>query len=456
MSIETEKSLNSLIDELTSYVEKLVVDAKNSGQIKAGKERYRKWVFNDFKYDDAGIVNHSASSKEFTRDNWDRVSAPIHYVIEQSSLYSKILSKLKLKVKNKDTETILDSFISESVTIFLENNDTSKTDKLKSIFLNEVNDIPIRQGVSVEIVGLTLRSNNIKLSNTTTIRKITREDLEIEIDENFFSTRYHGFPYPTVILEIDDYLSDNINLQRKEWLSIAILRLFKVSSVRALRTIMFSDSFAGYFGGIMYSMDRTRAQHIKVIKESEDNQLQHFWQSIENHIPKSFYDPMISDSNYSDIAYHRYCDALLKVGTEEFRITNAMMGLESIFLRDDGELQELSYRLALRTAKLISNFDYEPFEVSKIIKDAYTVRSNFVHGGLLSYKKKTKLAEKYGSMNELIEKLLDFLRLAIITSITIMVSKDELIDTIDKSFLDSKSQEKLNQLISSTKRVLEV
>ena len=65
-----------------------------------------------------------------------------------------------------------------------------------------------------------------------------------------------------------------------------------------------------------------------------------------------------------------------------------------------------------------------------------------------------ELSEKYPSMNNLIEKILDFLRLAIIVAITINVSKDELVSTIDKSFLDSKSHDRLNVLVSPAEQAL--
>jgi len=62
-----------------------------------------------------------------------------------------------------------------------------------------------------------------------------------------------------------------------------------------------------------------------------------------------------------------------------------MMGLESIFLRDDGEQQELSYRLRMRVSRVMGKFGFDAFKIKRMINDAYSVRSNFVHGGTLSY-----------------------------------------------------------------------
>ena len=74
-------------------------------------------------------------------------------------------------------------------------------------------------------------------------------------------------------------------------------------------------------------------------------------------------------------------DALMQNGMIERSIANAIMGLEGLLLKSGGEVQELAHRLSNRTAKLLSNFKYDPLEVKKIVSDAYGARSLFVHGG---------------------------------------------------------------------------
>ena len=115
---------------------------------------------------------------------------------------------------------------------------------------------------------------------------------------------------------------------------------------------------------------------------------------------------------------------------------------------------ELSYKLRLRVAKLISNFGYEPLSVTKMIHDAYKVRSRFVHGGLQDSKSNEKLAKKYGSAKNLIEKILDFLRLAIIVSVSMRENKKELISAIDESLLDKAGEKKLECLLRQPREIL--
>ena len=78
-----------------------------------------------------------------------------------------------------------------------------------------------------------------------------------------------GNPYPSAILEMEHYDIDGVKFQRKDWRAITILRLFKVASIRALRTKMHSDTLDMFMGGTMSSNDQGPALHTGIIKESE-------------------------------------------------------------------------------------------------------------------------------------------------------------------------------------------
>ncbi len=450
MSIETDKSLSSTIDDLISLIQDTINEGKKDGRLIPQKMFYQKWILNNFKYTDNGVEYGGAGTQPFTRNEWSQAKLVLEDYLKKSQKYQALCSKLKSMI-NGNSEKLFHIFASKLMQKLLDGKSSSDIQQLKTIFIKEIKNKPIVTRVSNALVGIVIRSPKIVINDSISLRQVQKDDLETETDiyMNGFMYRH---PRPSAFLEIEGYTTDS-NLYKKEQLSIVILRLFKVGSVKSIQSKKYSEHLAQGLE-TSYSNVSTAISNVMLIKEDEEQALRHFWQSIENYIPKSFVEYSFSDSNFSDIAHRRYIDALLKADTEEFRIANTMMGLESIFLKDDGELQELSYRLRLRVAKIMSNFGYDPFETSKIIKDAYQVRSSFVHGGLLSYKNKKKLVEKYKSMNNLIEKLLDFLRLSIITSITVNVSKEELIDTIDDSFLDSKSQERLAALTYYAKDVM--
>lgn len=456
MSIETEKNTMTLIDELTNQIKDIILEGKKTGQLKPQKENYRKWTLNNFKYTDKGVESTGASGETVTRDHWFPITIALNEIIDKSNAFVKLVEKSK-PILPDFAKDIIDNF-ARKIALYCLNNEQwndEEIEKIKLVLIKELNDEPIKSSIEVELLGIALRSKKIKISNNVSIRQTTKEDLEREVPEHSFGYMEH-FEYPSAILSMENYSTGRTIDQMKELKAITILRLFKVGSVKYISAKRSSETLRMYFGGTSFPHDKTPSFITALVKESEEKLLCHFWENIEQKIPISFLRISLKDSSYSDIAYHRYSDALIKEGTDESRITNAMMGLESVYLKDEGEIQELSYRLQLRVAKLISQFGYEPFEVTRIIKDAYDVRSKFVHGGLLNYKARAKLADKYGSMQNLITKILDFLRLTVISSIMIDMDKEELIDTIDKSFLDAKFQDRLEQFIVPTKNIIEL
>ena len=458
MSDETE-DVHVLVDTLVEVIKERVKDAKKSGQLIPHKRTYQKWVLKDFKYTDNGVENSHAAGEIVHEDYWDSVGPDILDDIEKSQLYKRVLQKMKLAEFDGDIVSnfvgkgnIVDNFAYKVIGECLKNEpvDDTAIDKIKQILLKEINGESVKVVALISLVGIVLRPQRIKISDSISIRQTQKEDLEKEIRNSIFDS-VPRYPYPSAMMTIEDCAGYSTSLQRKEYLSIAILRLFKVASLERIQSQWSTESLRDSSTRSSSSTSTLVVHTIGIIKEGEEKPLRSFWHDIEDHIPKSFFDPAITDHNYSGIAYRRYCDALLKSGPEEFRITNVMMGLESIFLQGEGEL---SYRLRLRASKLVSNFGYDPLQATKMIRDAYEIRSKFVHGGLQDFKSKEKLAEKYGSTNNLIEKILDFLRLAIIVSISMHESKEELISIIDESFLTEDGGKKLENLLRQPREIL--
>jgi hypothetical protein len=114
------------------------------------------------------------------------------------------------------------------------------------------------------------------------------------------------------------------------------------------------------------------------------------------------------------IAYLRYVDAMtIDAPIIERRITNAVVGLEALFLpeRADGEL---SFRLRMSVARIMSEFGYDGPTVVHRVKDAYAVRSAYVHRGLLTTKSKAKVERTAGPIQKLLPEILEYLRLSIL------------------------------------------
>ena len=147
------------------------------------------------------------------------------------------------------------------------------------------------------------------------------------------------------------------------------------------------------------------------------------------------------------IAHDRYKEALFDAIVFENRIATAMMGLEALFLL---ETQELSYRLGTRVSKIMSFLKRNPFEVRDFMKTAYSIRSTFAHGSVLTHKEKKRLEGRYKDMGRILTAILDYLRLGILLSFLTDLSKEELLFLIDDSLIDNKKSIELQNRLTAT------
>jgi hypothetical protein len=141
------------------------------------------------------------------------------------------------------------------------------------------------------------------------------------------------------------------------------------------------------------------------------------------------------------IAFERYSNSILDTFSVESQLTTAIMGLEALFLR---ESIELSYRLAMRIAKFHSHLDDDPKSVYNDIKEAYGIRSNFVHGNKLS-------KEKEEGMRQLRDHVWNILRKSILYFVLSDYygkdNKGRFIGLLDDSLIDSKDMGNLQEMI---------
>jgi hypothetical protein len=149
----------------------------------------------------------------------------------------------------------------------------------------------------------------------------------------------------------------------------------------------------------------------------------------------------VEPREYISISLQRYNDALSKSDFAE-SLTYAIMGLEAQYLT---ESSELSHRLAQRVAKITGLLGFDPREVYKEIKDAYNIRSKFIHGASLTKK-------EIDDASRLANKVIRYLQLSILTFLELkhVAKKDkrEVLELIDASMIDSSSEEKLREIIN--------
>jgi len=451
MSISTEIPLLDLVKKLTLSIKEFVEKGKKEGTLIPYSQQYSKWKLKDFKYTDTGVQSSGAQGKHIKKLDWDGPGIIVIEEIENTELYKDLLDKLS--AISDFNSSILYNFILKisHQCLYAEKINDSKLFEYAERFTREINGEPMKTGAEIELVGIALRSKSINISKLVNIKQTTLEDVETETPE-YIGGHFDDHVYPSAIMNLNAYEKFGTDLQHEVERVIALLRLFKCGSIRWSKYRMHSDGFSGFTGGEL-SAGRTHVLDTALIRESEEEELKKFWFRMWDKVPISFFRFGESANSFRDIAYQRYTDALFELGPIERRISSTMMGLEGIFLRDRDEQQELSYRLRLRIAKVMKFFGYDPFEVKRIIRDCYGVRSRFVHGGILSHNSKQELEERYGSINELRLKLLNYLRISLVITIFMSTSKDDFVSKIDNSFLESKSETKLEQLLNPARHV---
>lgn len=445
-----------LLKQLALEVKKTVDKGLSDGTIQPELKVYKQWKVDKFEYTDKGITERGAHLIDVSKSTWFNAGVEIQKLIEKSNEYSSVLEQLTITFgENKNYPDQIRHFLKKFVDQFLSNPEFDEKDIESTIttFLSDLKEEPVKYGAVVNLEGVIIKQERIDIDHEITLRQPRIEDFETEFSEHSFMLDLPR--YPSAILNIEFIGRNASNIRSRVELSIAILRLFNVGSIKLISYRMFSDSITDIMAhGTLTSGDKLSALETYVIANDDSAKLKKFWQQLSDSIPKSFYEIGETKVDYSTIAYKRYSDALLQNGIFERRVANAIMGLEALYFKPDGEMQELAYRLRIRVSKLLGLMGYDPYEVKSKINDAYGIRSTFLHGGHLDYKKKRKLESKYKDIKVLLLSILEYLRISILIMILLPKEKIEFIDLIDDSLIDNEKENILSSITSGVRELM--
>jgi len=449
-------NLSEVLKRLALTIKRTIDDGIYKGTIKPDEEVFFRWKIDKFQYTDKGVTEESGRTEYITKPSWFRTTFRLTELIKKSDEYSYALEHLTtIFDKGNVLPQALEYFIRKLIHEHLHNPkfEESDIDALIKIFLKDLCEEPVKYGAKVELEGIVLRPEMVEPIHGITLRQTKIEDLEGEFP--VYSFIHPPFLHtPSAILDIE-FLGRRANeIRRRVEQSIAILKLFKVGSVKWIRYRMYSDSITDVMAHATFTSGRTEtALETYLVTEDDVPKLKKFWQTMSDVLPRSLFEPGMIKTDPVTIAYNRYNDSLFQNGVLERRIANTVMGLEALFLKS-GEVHELAYRLSFRISRLLSLLGLDPHEVRKIVKDAYSVRNIFAHGGHLSYKEKKRIESKYKNVMNFLRLLLEYLRISIIIVMLSDKEKDELIDLIDDSFVDEKQEDLLKSVIRRAKDVI--
>lgn len=445
-----------LLKKLVDRVKKEIDKGISIKSIEPEEENFFSHKVTDFEYTDKGVTKYGGSWEPTTKKVWYKSINKVKDLLKNSEEYKAILES---GPEIKDNH--LDSFLGKLISNELEQTNLEDLiiDKIIKVFVDDLNEEPIRCGADIKLEGVIILSEkiNFKVGDTdVAIRPTNIADLEKDIPIYDFLIIHSPYvPTPSAILHIKFFGRGPREIQDKVHQAISILRLFRVGSVKDISYHMFSESVIRLGFGTLSSGDHPFSYEKYVIKDEDLQVLKEFWIFIINYLPQNFYDMPETNIDHLSIAYKRYCDALLERGEDEKRITNAVMGLESLYLKSE-EKQELAFRLKTRIAKTLSKLDFNPHDIKKIVGKAYDLRSSYVHGGHLTYEERVKLIDRYGEVKNFIKSILNYLRISILIMIFIRKSKVEFLDLIDNSLIDKEKDTQLENLINNIKNFIPI
>lgn len=450
---EKMKEISTLLDEFIAFVKNKVDEALRREEIKKVElnQNYFKWKIDKFEYSMDSGLSYGATGQYFTKTQII-YSHTFDTKLTATSEFKALVDKLKEIYHVENVQFRLQSFLRYVIQDYLD--DGQVKSELIELFIKELNDEPIRAKAIIRLQGVTVEDPPIKLTNLCTLRRITPADVEEEILVTIPSFNMSD-PLQnrvTAILEIEKDVSTTLELQNEVEKTILTLRLFRVAEVTLTSYTLSGMTVTRFIGGTI-TQDRSLIiprETLKIYTKDADK-LKQFWKEFNT----LDYNALIRINQSNDLenvqfAYQRYCDSLFSIGLFEQQVASAIIGLESLYLNDE---EELSRFLRLRISKFLGLAGLNPQHIQDVLKDAYWVRSYFVHGNKISYKKRRKIQRKYGNENKLLSEILEYLRLSIIICLAMRRQKDELIDLIDDSFIDrTKENELENQLNGIMKR----
>jgi|GEM_PF-1816582 len=310
------------------------------------------------------------------------------------------------------------------------------------LMLRDLDDAPTIWKATVWLQGIWVPGESV-ICGDLILRQPTADDLS-----GFVSQTAHDFGFklfedhPSSILEFKHRSSKPSDVQREIERIIETLRLYRLGSVRAVRSSYRGETIlrASMASGYMLGNTRHTSEYSYDLGQSDADHLQSF---VVTMLPLVSRHPTDSSAvEPISMALKRYREALLAGGAIESRIALAISCLEALFLKAK-ERSELSHRLSQRAAALLKYANVPPVKAYRELVRAYDVRSTFVHG--------SPMADEYaGQAGSLAETILEYARLAIVIFMQTQssIGKDELIAKLESSLLEDKPREKIGSLMA--------
>jgi len=431
------KKLRELLEALGSYSVDLAERGLAEGTLPFFYERRLRWVCRSFEYTETGVNAPLTGSTVNVRD-WAQPFSFLADLIKESKQWIEALAALESSFDTSfEAEHVLTTYVQKQILPLLGKKGFKRLSPKEAAecLVREIAREPMEYRATAKLDGLVLLSSPISFECSGTkiyLRQTTQQDIKTEQPAFSISNR-GGYPLPTAIMVVTLLGRRSNDVQDQLDKILVGLRLYRVCSACLLSVSIDSDAIMGLAGlGMLHTRGPKPAMAKGVIRESEIKHLVPFMKRTLSLLPVAA--SRREDTDPRIIALHRYNDTLFDNGVYDRRVVGAIMALEAVMLGSD-EMQELGFRLSVRTARLLSYFGSDPGEIQTCLKLAYRIRSKYVHGDLSSPKDKRKVVAAFGNEIDFTHEVFNIVRKVLLIMFLVPVEKAEFIENLDSALI---------------------
>lgn len=446
----SNEQLETKVWKLAHTVVDAVTKLKSEGKISKSKVPHFSLKLEKFEYKE-GIKGYQMSHTYSEKEEWNIVEEHRFFekIVKPLPQYAEVVTFLSKAYRTTpqqanywlstfchhvirtsiDKKIIEEDFV-ELVTTFIRDLEGSAKEWSPIVWLN----------------GVWLKSDELALQEGIEIRRPKPSDIEREFERRVdYLPFWSAFPpeLPSAILGMKYRAKTQSEVHDEIGRILTTLRLYKVGSVTNIRTKWRSKTILGILGTTFGT--RFLPSYKYGIGLEDLDSLQKFMEIIKSLIPIEALRGRAETVDYVTIALRRYSDSLLKPDVVEAKLTSAIMCLESLYLKT-AEREELSHRLAQRVSRLLTFLDHNPLEVYNLLKQAYGMRSKYIHGSQLE-------KEERQTVGRVTETVINYARQSVVLFLQLRqkIEKEKFLNLIDNSLLSEKASQKLkNQIKNAT------
>ncbi|MCK4356335.1 hypothetical protein KAW44_04560 [Candidatus Bipolaricaulota bacterium] len=451
------EKLQEVLEVLANHSVDLTHRGLAEGTLPVFHDLRLRWVCSSFEYTETGVNAPLTGSTVNVRD-WAQPFSFLAGLIKESKQWIEALTALESSFDTSfEAEHVLTTYVQKQILPLLGKKRFKRLSPKEAAecLVREIAGEPMEYRATARLDGLVLLSSPISFECGGTkihLRQTTQQDIETEQPAFSISNR-GGYPLPTAIMVVTLLGRGPNDVQDQLDRILAGLRLYRVCSACLLSVSIDSDAIMGFAGlGMLHTRGPKPTMVKGVIQESDIKHLVPFMKRALSLLPVAA--SRREDTDPRIIALHRYSDALFDNGVYDRRVLGSIMALEAVMLGSD-EMQELGFKLSVRTARLLSYFGSNPGETQTCLKLAYRIRSKYVHGGLSSPKDKKKVIASFGNEMEFTREVFNIVRKILLIMILIPVAKEELIEILDSALIGEELGEFEKKLATAREYVID-